>query len=74
MIVDEELDNDLRSHPTFKNNNTVDDIIAENKRVTRPMTMHNEDSATTMINIAEGDEIPRRMNNNTYYFSDMDSI
>ena len=74
MIVDEVTDDDLSLDPKFRNNNTVENTITANRRVTRHMSTSKEDSRITMLENTEGSKIPRRMKNVVYYFSNVDSI
>ena len=58
VTVDEETDINLSLDLTLKNKNTEDNIIAENRRVTRNMSTSNEDTGTPMLESAVGAEIP----------------
>ena len=59
MIVDELREDDLGLDSTFKGNNTTNNKITANIRVTRLMSTSKDDSGTKMLQSAKGTEIPR---------------
>ena len=56
-MSDDGLHDGLRLDPAFKNNNTADEMITENRRLNRKIKISNEDSVIPILESSEGAEI-----------------